>query len=107
MGMVSSKTASLVKLRMEKLSSHLSGQSFDDDGVAAAPLGPYCTRTLRANIRGYFRTGLGPAALIFSGTSNFSMFLANFSARSAACRSYADLSFQTLRGLSNSGGTPG
>src|SRR5437660_1675045 len=48
MGMVSSKTASLVKLRMEKLSSHLSGQSF---GEAAAPLGPYCTRTLRANIR--------------------------------------------------------
>ena len=45
-GRVSSKTLALVKLRMEKLSSHFSGQG------SARPLASYSTRILRANIVG-------------------------------------------------------
>ena len=45
MGRVSSKMASLVKLRMEKLSSHLRGQGL---GVVASE--KYSTETLRWNM---------------------------------------------------------
>src|SRR5712671_1561923 len=62
MGMVSSKTASLVKLRMEKLSSHFSGQSLAE-AAACDPLGRYCTRTLRANIFPLFQHWTRPRGL--------------------------------------------
>src|SRR5579863_1583000 len=43
-GRVSSKTVALVKLRMEKESSHFRGQGI------VRPASSYCTRILRANI---------------------------------------------------------
>lgn len=71
--------ASLVKLRMAKLSIQWIGQQ--DNTPAASTRS---TWILRANTFAYF-CDLGPALRISSGTSNLAKFSWNFAANMAAC----------------------